>query len=91
MNFTAYKFDNDEIKALVETKKDNLFKNKHTRDLLGYGCKVLYDFIKKDKFRYRAYGCYWFALKSLFKKRGFTSRREKPTTFRWWDENAINI
>ena len=72
MNFTAYKFDNDEIKALVETKKDNLFKNKHTRDLLGYCCKVLYDFTKKDKFRYRAYGCYWFALKSLFKKRGFT-------------------
>lgn len=41
MNFTAYKFDNAEIKALVETKKDNLLKNKHTRDLLGYGCKVL--------------------------------------------------
>ena len=24
-------------------------------------------------------------------KEKFTSRREKPTTFRWWYENAINI
>lgn len=73
MTYDQYKFDPEMIKAEVKVKQANVKTNLgENADLLKNAIKVFSDRLKKDKLRYRDYGCYWWAVKSVLNVYGVT-------------------
>lgn len=64
-SFTELKFDPAKIDALVASKKAALKANKGLSDLLGFGLGVVSRRLAKDPLRYKDYGPWWWALKSV--------------------------
>lgn len=68
--FTEYKFDPEYLATLTAEKAAGLKANTGKSDLLGYGLAVVARRLEKDARRYRDYGVYWWALKSLLRNAG---------------------
>jgi len=65
MAFTEYLPDYENITALVAEKSASLKASRGLSDLLGFGLGIVRTRLAKDPRRYRDYGPYWWALKSL--------------------------
>lgn len=68
MAFTEFIFDHDEIKAKTEEYKAGLKANAGRDDFVKNAVETFLDRLKADKKRYRDYGPYWPALKSIMIK-----------------------
>lgn len=69
--FSEYKYQPDEIKALVLLRTNALEANNGFSDLLRFGLGVVADRLAREKLRYKDYGPYWFALKELLNEAGY--------------------
>lgn len=70
MSYTEFRFDNDAVKARLETCRKSVKEKVGTDDFEQFGAKVMADFLKKDFRRYRDFGPYWPALKNVLIKHG---------------------
>lgn len=73
MTYDQYKFDPEWVKSEVKAKQARVKENLGAdASLLKNAIKVFTDRLKKDKRRYRDYGCYWWAVKSVLNVHGVT-------------------
>jgi hypothetical protein len=73
MTYDQYKFDPEWVKSEVIAKQARVKENLGVdANLLKNAIKVFADRLKKDKLRYRDYGCYWWAVKSVLNVHGVT-------------------
>lgn len=73
MTYDQYKFDPEWVKSEVIAKQASVKANLGAdASLLRNAIKVFADRLKKDKRRYRDYGCYWWAVKSVLNVHGVT-------------------
>ena len=72
MAFTEYKFDKEMLKALVAERATNLRANRGFSNLLRFGLGVVADRLRVDPLRYRDYGPWWWSLKALMNKAGYS-------------------
>jgi hypothetical protein len=71
MLYTEYKYDPEWVAADLATKQANIKANLGDGvNLLKNGLKVIAGRLDKDPMRYRDYGPYWWAIKSLLKMNG---------------------
>jgi len=71
MLYTEYKYDPEWVAADLATKQANIKANlSEGVNLLKNGLKVIAGRLDKDPMRYRDYGPYWWAIKSLLKMNG---------------------
>ncbi|CAK0752976.1 conserved hypothetical protein [Gammaproteobacteria bacterium] len=70
MSLTEYRYDPDQIATLAQEKAANLRSNRGLSDLLGFGLGVVKNRLLNDPRRYRDYGPFWWALKSLLRDKG---------------------
>jgi len=71
MAYTEYKYDNDTIAALAETRAANLRANRGFSSLLTFGLSVIAQRLQQDPRRYRDYGPWWPALKEVMNRNGY--------------------
>lgn len=74
--FTEYKFDPAYVAQQVEQKRAGLKANLGYSDLLGFGLNVVATRLKAHPQRYRDYGPYWWALKSLLRSAGLVEGKQ---------------
>ena len=71
MNYTEYKYPQDEIDAAITEKKANLNAIMGFSKFADYALKAIADYLNKKPTRYRDYGVYWWALKDLLNSNGY--------------------
>jgi len=72
MAYTEYKYDQDAIAALAETRAANLRANRGFSNLLTFGLSVVAGRLQQDPRRYRDYGPWWWALKDVMNRNGYS-------------------
>lgn len=70
MNFTEFQFDREQIKELVRQRASSLKANRGFSDFKAFALGVIERRLEKDPLRYRDYGPYWPALKSVLNDSG---------------------
>ena len=68
--FNAFKFDPKALATETKAMRERLQANKGTDDLAEYGAGVIARFVEKKPIRYRDFGPYWWAVKSILIKKG---------------------
>ncbi len=71
MPHDLHQFDPAEIAALVTERAAALKANRGFSDLAGYALGVVWRRLRREPARYRDYGPYWWAVKSLLRGAGY--------------------
>ena len=71
MPYDMHQFNPAEIAAIVTERSAALKANRGVSDLAGYGLGVVWRRLQREPDRYRDYGPYWWALKSLLRVAGY--------------------
>jgi hypothetical protein len=71
MPYDLHQFNPAEIAAIVTERSAALKANRGVSDLASYGLGVVWRRLQKEPVRYRDYGPYWWALKSLLRGAGY--------------------
>ena len=72
MEFTEYKMDLKRIRAKLRTIKRTLKARRGTTDLVRYGLAVIRARLLVDPACYLTYGPYWWAMKDMLIRRGYS-------------------
>lgn len=76
MNITEYRLAPDALAAITKEKREQLEANTGETDLLGFGLGVVAGRLRRNPKRYVDYGPYWWALKDVLRRAGYSMGSE---------------
>jgi len=71
MNYTHYRYSNDEIETLLKIKRANVLKNTGRKDWGEFMAQVMAWRLSYNPLRYKDYGPYWWAIKPILRQYGY--------------------
>jgi len=71
MNYTNYRYRNEEIEALLKIKRANVLKHTGRKDWGEFMAQVIAWRLSCDPLRYKDYGPYWWAIKPILRQYGY--------------------
>jgi len=71
MNYTNYRYFDQEIEALLHIKRSNVLKNTGRTDWGAFMAQVIAWRLSRDPLRYKDYGPYWWAIKPILHRYGY--------------------